>query len=87
MGLEVCEPKEIKGFVLNSNAGSYGTIDTVVIKYSTDGVQFSCYDDCQEISLSGSGSYSLDPSVYALKLRIYPATWTGTPKYTVTFNF
>ena len=87
MGLEVCEPQEIKGFALTPNAGSDGIIKTVVIKYSTDGVLFSCYDDCQEIALSGSGSYILDPSVLALKLRIYPATWTGTPKYAVTFNY
>ena len=57
MGLEVCEPQEIKGFALTPNAGSDGNIETVVIKYSTDGVQFSCYADCNEISLSGSGGY------------------------------
>ena len=87
MGLEVCEPKTIKGFSLTPNTGSQGVINSVVIKYSVDGVQFACYADCKEVPLKTSGAYVLDPAVVALKLRIYPAQWTGSPNYSVTFNY
>ena len=87
MGVEVCEPREIKGFSINPNADSIGAIETVVVKFSRDGVEFNCYADCKEIFLHKSGSYLLDPSVVATKLRVYPTKWTGSPSYSVTFNY
>lgn len=87
MGLEVCEPREIKGFALEPKPDSKGEITSVVIKYSRDGVSFSCYANCSEVPLKKSGAYVLDPTVVATKLRVYPAKWVGNPTYSVTFNY
>lgn len=87
MGVELCEIGDIRGFTLAPQQGSSGSITSVTVKYSKDGVNFACYNNCQEIQLSGSGSYKFTPAVTATKLRIYPAKWTGEPECTVTFDY
>jgi len=87
MGVELCDVGDIKGFALTPQQGSNGTISTVTVKYSLDGVNFACYQNCQEISLSGSGVYKFSPFVTATKLRIYPAKWAGQPTCSITFDY
>lgn len=86
MGLEVCEPKKIKGFYLTPKAGSEGSINTMVVKYSVDGINYSCFSDCKEVSLDKNNRYVFS-NLSALKVRLYPAKWTGKPSCTVTFDY
>ncbi len=58
------------------NKNSKGTIETVSIKYSLDGVKFACYNDCKETTIA-DGVYKLNPRVNALKLRVSPTKWKG----------
>jgi hypothetical protein len=76
MGIELCEARPIIGFSLIPNKQSKGTIDAVAIKYSLDGVNFVCFDNCRDVALINQ-SYRLDPRVTASKLRVYPSKWTG----------
>lgn len=87
MGIELCDVGDIKGFALTPQQGSNGTISAVTVKYSLDGVNFGCFKNCTEISLSGNGVYKFSPVVTATKLRIYPAQWTGQPACSVTFDY
>lgn len=84
--MELCEAKSILGFSFVPNAGSKGTIDSVYVRYSQDGVKFSCYDECKEVALD-RGSHRLSPRVTATKLRVYPSKWSGQPAYSVTFEY
>ena len=61
-------------------------IETVVVKYSKDGVLYQCYDSCKEVKLI-DGYCNLEKTVYGNKLRVYPAKWTGEPSCTIAFNY
>ena len=86
MGVELCEAKSINGFNLLPNKDSNGVIETVIIRYSVDGVKFLCYNECKQVALT-QNSFKLNPRVTASKLRIYPGKWKGDPSYSVTFDY
>lgn len=58
------------------NKNSKGTIDAVSIRYSLDGIKFTCYNDCKD-GVVKEGLFRLNPRITASKLRVSPTKWTG----------
>ena len=58
----------------------------VKIEYSTDGIKYNCYNDCQAIRLSNDGLNFPSP-LLAQKMHVHFSKYTGQPKFGVKFNF
>lgn len=85
-GVESCQPKEMKGFSLIYQSQSTGSVSEITIEYSTDGVNFVCYQDCKPIALTGDGLVFPSP-LLSEKVHVHFVTYTGHPSFGVKFDF
>jgi len=84
--LEICEPRNVTGFTVQNDAGSNGTITSVYVDYSIDGIEFTCYNGCQPINLV-DGCVKFNKNVFGTKVRVHVSSYQGEPDIKVKFDY
>lgn len=56
------------------------------IEYSTDGLNFQCYMNCDPLSLSGDSLVFSEP-LLAEKLHVHFSKYSGHPRFGIKFDF
>ena len=85
-GLEICEARKVNGFTIENKAPLKGSISSVYVTYSVDGIEFICYDECRAINISG-GVVRFDKSVFGTKVRVHITGYQGEPDIRVRFDY
>jgi len=85
-GLEICEPRNVTGFVIQNDAGAKGTVTSVFVDYSVDGIEFTCYNECQAINVV-DGVVKFNKTVFGTKVRVHISGYQGEPDIRVKFDY
>jgi len=85
-GIESCQPRNIKGFSLLYNGNNTDKVTEVKIEYSTDGLNFVCWNNCTSIVLSNDGLVFPSP-ILAEKVHVHFIKYSGNPKFGIQFNY
>lgn len=85
--MEACEPRKLAGFsILYTNGTASDGIDTVTIDYSMDGISFTCFNNCQEVSLTND-AFTFPSALLAMKVHVHFAKYRGNPRFGIKFNW
>lgn len=85
-GVESCEPRKLAGFSLIYTDGCEGSVESIKIDYSMDGITFTCWDSCKEISLKNN-AFAFPSPILAEKVHIHFTKYSGKPKFGIKFDW
>lgn len=86
-GVEACEPRKLASFnILYTNGTANDRIDAVTIDYSMDGISFTCFNNCKEMSLNND-AFSFPTPLLAMKVHVHFVKYSGNPRFGIKFNW
>lgn len=85
-GFELAQPKNILKITVEQQK-QHGMVNRIKIKFSTNGKDFQCLNDCQGIDISEEQQQIDLKGLYAKAVRIYPDEWQEIPQINVRYDY
>ena len=76
----------MNGFTIQNNPGAKGSITSVYVDYSVDGIEYTCYNECKTINIT-DGIVKFNKSVFGSKARVHISGYKGEPDIKVKFDY